>query len=220
MPGGIPQKSAYRVDIDSLRRPSQFIGLERYYQRLGASPEPASFTNYPILLSPIDMTQPSRVFGNDPKSYISAIGTVAPEDRQVSTVVQFRALDFGMEICELQIITPNTTSINVLLPSGPIELYELKAGPKPLHEATLSWSSRPARGELLELISFHPRMTWRRRFSCLMDELFTFELSCPVTAESKQCNLDWWQAQEHPSPGKLSMCWLLDITWLIILQQL
>ncbi|KAJ7595764.1 hypothetical protein C8J56DRAFT_1115887 [Mycena floridula] len=169
-----------------------------------------SFINYPIVLSPIDKTQPLRIFNNDPKRHLVPIGTISPEDRQmkasetVSTVVQFRALDFGMEMCELQIVIPNMTLPTYILPSVRIELHTLRTGSKQLHEDTLSWSTRPPREALLDFIDFQPGMIWKRRFSCASDKLFTFELSCP-TGTDEQCELDWWQDQENPSPGEFSI---------------
>ncbi|KAJ7585127.1 hypothetical protein C8J56DRAFT_829377 [Mycena floridula] len=196
------------IDVASLRRPSQFIGLAPYLNF-----SPTSFLSYPLVLSPVDETRPSVVLNNDPKRHLSSIGTISPEDRQlrvsrtISTVMQFRAMDFGMEICELQMMMPNasTNSLQYLvLPSVQLELFQLKSLPRRLQEHSLSYSTRPVREKSLGRIEFQAGMSWKYQFPCAMDELFTFELACPSdrkAAMEDTCRLEWWQNQEHSSPA-------------------
>ncbi|KAF9256979.1 hypothetical protein L218DRAFT_936223 [Marasmius fiardii PR-910] len=198
-----------RRQIDSLRRPSQFIGLQTVHR---ATQLPSlSTTVYAHVISPIDKDKPSTVSGNDPKSYYSpnGLGTISPEDRQVkvsrtaSTIMQFRATDFGMEICELHISIPDNTSTPFLeLPNVPLDIYFLDQ-PKMLYPDSLSYATRPPRKQLLTRVRLENEMEWSHRFGCTMDELLTFEIACPPRpiGQSISCEMSWWQNRENPSPG-------------------
>lgn len=68
--------------IQSLRRPSQFIGFDRIANR-PSPPTPNHFINYPVLLTQVYEAHPELVSGDDPRRYLSRVGTVSPEDRLV-----------------------------------------------------------------------------------------------------------------------------------------
>lgn len=64
-----------------LRRPNQYIGLEKVPR-----PTPViakSFTNYPIVILPVDSEDPQKVFDHEPMRYSSQVGTITPEDKRV-----------------------------------------------------------------------------------------------------------------------------------------
>lgn len=81
-----PETSFYPVhrlthgDIARLRRPSQFINLEKMYVTM--QPQPRTLKNWPIFLAPIDPNEPNRAFGNDPKRHLTPVGFISPEDRE------------------------------------------------------------------------------------------------------------------------------------------
>ncbi|KAL4256369.1 Ubiquitin 3 binding protein But2 C-terminal domain-containing protein [Pleurotus pulmonarius] len=98
-------------DIQSLRRPSQFIRFDEITR--ASPPVHKEFNNYPILMTQVDSAQKDKVFEDDVKRYMTPIGTISPRDRRVlvtdmvSTVAQFRAIDYGMERCELYLALPS-----------------------------------------------------------------------------------------------------------------
>lgn len=67
-----------RKDIDSLRRPSQFIGLDKIHRNGTESAMTKSFINFPILMTQIDASRPYEV-AKPRKGEQSTIGTVYPE---------------------------------------------------------------------------------------------------------------------------------------------
>lgn len=70
-----------RKNIHLLRRPSQFIRFDEIERP--SPPAPKQFENYPILLAQIDSSDTSKVFPDDPRKYMSHVGTISPEDRRV-----------------------------------------------------------------------------------------------------------------------------------------
>ncbi|KAF9445737.1 hypothetical protein P691DRAFT_253988 [Macrolepiota fuliginosa MF-IS2] len=67
-------------DIARLRRPSQFINLEKMYTSI--RPQPRTFKNWPLILAPIDPDHPDKAFSHDPKRHMTIVGSISPEDRQ------------------------------------------------------------------------------------------------------------------------------------------
>ncbi|KAJ7582185.1 hypothetical protein C8J56DRAFT_710321, partial [Mycena floridula] len=158
---------------------------------------------YPLLISVVNSLKSGENLDFKPNRHLTSIGTVFPEDRQIrmSTILQFRAMDFGMEICELQISVPNTTANNFKLPTSELVLYRLNQL-KALHEGHISFSNRPSRASRLSTITFNYGMLWKQSFTCRMDELITLELACPLGhGYTGDCDLEWSQNQDNPSPG-------------------
>ncbi|KAF8870905.1 hypothetical protein CPB84DRAFT_826749 [Gymnopilus junonius] len=190
-----------RQDIDSLRRPSQFIGLDKIHRN--ATSGSTSFVNFPLLMAQIDAQRPYEVT-KPRKGEETSIGTVYPELGQmiatssISTILQFRALDYGMELCELSIKTPDEEPVYpFILPSPPIQIYAIPQK-KRLYANSLSYANRPVRGELIGEPRLLRNGTWSYTFRCSMDEIYTFEVACKNT-ETEECILRWTQDKEHES---------------------
>lgn len=84
---------SYRdVDIQSLRRPSQFIGLDTVARP--SPPIPRNITIYPTVLAQIDEQNPDMVFDDDPKHYTRRVGTISLEDRRVQITDSVRLCSF------------------------------------------------------------------------------------------------------------------------------
>lgn len=82
--------SAYTPnDVRLLRRPNQYVGLEKVQRP--TPPEPRNFTNYPLVILPIDSANPKKVFDHDPKRHSSQVGTITPEERRVVVTDTVRA---------------------------------------------------------------------------------------------------------------------------------
>lgn len=77
-------------DIVQLRRPNQFIGLDRAKMH----PEAPSILTYPNLLSQINRAEPHRVYGDDPDRFAAWGGFVAPDDREFKVTPKVSILPF------------------------------------------------------------------------------------------------------------------------------
>ncbi|EPT00052.1 hypothetical protein FOMPIDRAFT_1123387, partial [Fomitopsis schrenkii] len=101
----------------------------------------------------------------------------------VSTIVQFRAIDYGMEACELKLtMNPDTVT----------------------RTKTSNYKTQPPRVAKVASIRVDPRLntTWHRNFGCTSDELLTFEMACQPGIEDADCHLEWWQTNQHPTSGQ------------------
>jgi len=200
----LSSKGMTREDIDNLRRPSQFIGFDKIHRNATTMTETKSFVNFPMLMADIDASRPHKA-AKPRKGQRTPIGTVYPElsdmvaTSSISTIVQFRALDYGMELCELSITIPlkDSSVYPLILPSSPIQVYTL-GEKKPLYADSLSYENRPRRGNLIGEPHLKRNSTWKHTFQCLMDEIYTFEVAC-ANVEIEQCLLRWTQDKEHGS---------------------
>ncbi|EGN92260.1 hypothetical protein SERLA73DRAFT_173018 [Serpula lacrymans var. lacrymans S7.3] len=116
---------------------------------------------------------------------MTPIGTISPEDRRVhitptiSTILQFRALDFGMEHCQLQVVLPTSVASN-----------------------TLSYKTCPGFIGKIADIKVDYGLTWSHNFTCATDEVITFELACSSSKNpGGECYVDWWQTKGQSNPA-------------------
>ncbi|KAH7919343.1 hypothetical protein BV22DRAFT_1023157 [Leucogyrophana mollusca] len=151
---GPPRQS--RQEISRLRRPTQFIGLEKLNRS-----STKHFINHPFLFAQIDRGHKDDVlYNDDPRRVDTLIGMISANDRRVyvtqtiSTVIQFRALDFGMELCEIRITLPTSESLS---------------------ENELSYKTRPAVSHTVANIPTKSGFEWSYNFTCTTDEIITFE---------------------------------------------
>ncbi|KAF9556157.1 hypothetical protein CPC08DRAFT_694716 [Agrocybe pediades] len=195
-----------RKDIDGLRRPSQFIGFDKIHRNATLQQsEVKSFVNFPMIMAHVDASRPNMKVTEPRKGVRTKIGTVYPEisdmvvSQDASTFVQFRALDYGMERCELSMTIPATTlptDYPLMLPADPVRVYAVPQN-TPLYADSLSYSNRPRRGELVGEPLLTRNSTWTYTFACLMDEIYTFEVACPRPSKTGSCSLRWTQDKEH-----------------------
>lgn len=75
---GKPQIRRY-YDLGKLKRPSQFVGLDRV-KLPDQAPEPILI--YPNLIAVVNRAEPSRAYSDDPVRFAEIGGLVPPEDRQ------------------------------------------------------------------------------------------------------------------------------------------
>lgn len=216
-----------RQDISKLRRPSQFIGFDRINRSL--APEAKQLTNYPFLMSQIDSSSEYTVTNSAESTRdMTEIGMIVHERSrmtvtntvsslisqalstlkshllfQISTIVQFRSIDYGMEKCEITLSIPAEKSSDVsalsLSPSPFSIRLSLMQEPFALDPHTLSWSTRPSVVSNIATFQVSRGITWNRNLSCEIDELLTFELSCADASED--CQMEWWQERDEDFPG-------------------
>ncbi|CCM06169.1 uncharacterized protein FIBRA_08410 [Fibroporia radiculosa] len=198
-----PPAPLTRQDMHRLRRPSQFIGLADIHRPV--PPVPRQFDNWPMLVAQVDSADSDKVFRSH-RAHMTHSGTVVPEDRHIQTtstvtsIVQFRAIDFGMETCELRVVIDPASSFTATLRPFMLSLYRLNAS-IPLNAATLSYKTRPPR--LTEIDTVEVRagaaLDWHRNFACATEEVITIELACEVPIGEKDCDLEWWQNKDLPA---------------------
>ncbi|EPQ55669.1 hypothetical protein GLOTRDRAFT_115949 [Gloeophyllum trabeum ATCC 11539] len=191
--------------LKTIRRPNQFIGLDKV-ERGQVTYTP--FANYPALLTQVDASNPNYVYSDDPLRWKTSRGSISPDDRRVlltatvSTIAQFRILDYGMERCELmvqvaadQTLGPESSMrlsesfANSSKPEpGCISVWRLDA-PEPLDPKRLWWRNKPTR--ISQVAAFDPQVDPPSvyRFDCVQDSLHSFE----IVAEDESCYMEWWQ---------------------------
>ncbi|KAJ7753627.1 hypothetical protein DFH07DRAFT_744342 [Mycena maculata] len=131
---------------------------------------------------------------------MSPIGTVVPEDRRVlitptiSTVIQFRTIDWGMDDCRLHISVPALGGADAPFS---LALYRLNQT-HPL-DASRPCPQRVAKIEDIDISRGQDTM-WQRGFACQSDEVLTFELACSSISQGG-CLLEWWQ-KRGVDPGQ------------------
>ncbi|KAJ7430360.1 hypothetical protein B0H11DRAFT_2263585 [Mycena galericulata] len=186
--------------------PNPYVGLDRAVLT-DAAPAPP-IVNFPHLLAPINSSDPSAVYLHQ-VHWQSSFGMIYPEEReflvdtQVSTVAQFRTIDFKMERCvaTLEIPSPadvqNLTSKRVSLSSQPflLEIWTLDTT-EDIPTRTLSYTTRPPRTSLLTTMVVDSGYTLRSSppFPCPSRSLLTFEIGCSIPG----CSLHFRQDTKSP----------------------
>lgn len=135
--------------------------------------------------------------------HLPGCNTACTKAAQISTIVQFRAIDYGMETCELKLtMNPDTVT---QMSSSPFELEVFRLNATiPLDRKTANYKTRPPRLAKVASIRVNPRLntTWHRNFGCASDEVLTFEVACQPDIEGADCHLEWWQTNQHPTSGQ------------------
>ncbi|RDB27072.1 hypothetical protein Hypma_005038 [Hypsizygus marmoreus] len=213
----IPYLLHREPDLASLPRPNQFIGLERINYTKHPFPN-VKMATFAGVIAQIDRSRPKYVSPVDPRRRSTYFGTVSPEDRnvlatnQISTVMQFRSRDFGMEWCRLKLALPDSARFD---PSDPnneadrernwllegdtsdLEVWELEAS-QWIDPRYLSYNTRPRRRGHIFSFRVQPNSTHvSREVRCPADKIATFEIFCV----SPGCRVDIWQNKLQPPIG-------------------
>ncbi|KIJ63972.1 hypothetical protein HYDPIDRAFT_133255 [Hydnomerulius pinastri MD-312] len=190
-------------------RPSTYMGLANI-ETSAVEGTVQNFSNFPFLLTQISPTSPKLVWPDDTTKGMTIIGTVSPDHRRfaispnVSSVAQFRAVDFGYENCTLEfaMIAPGSDSMAESTrsqTSSLVDIWRLHTDQK-LDVKTLSWDMRPPRSHRIGTVE----LEWGhvaildKSFLCPWGTYQTFEISC---AEGSNCDLDFWQDPKVPQLG-------------------
>ncbi|KAK7042608.1 hypothetical protein R3P38DRAFT_2891393 [Favolaschia claudopus] len=193
---------------------SPYIGLDSAIHH-DSSPLPP-IVNFPILLAQVDSAQPGAI-ALDTHRWNSSFGMVYPADRTfkvasgISTIAQFRAIDWGMELCTLNAVIPGTTDLIEFmnftitpsqgnLDSVMVEIWRV-SGPEttqPLDTRTLSWKTKPKRKHVVGYWSLKPGTKLESEvFFCASNSLHTFEFLCVGDG----CHL---QFQQDPNDSRIA----------------
>ncbi|KAF5360897.1 hypothetical protein D9756_004518 [Leucocoprinus leucothites] len=176
-----------------LRRPSQYINLDKIKHTHDFPP----IFNFPEIVLQVSLNDSRRTMREDYHMLHTNVGTIYTDDRhiyvtpEVSSVVQFRHLDYGMEKCSLNAIVPRYTaegkdsggsSVDVWLIDFPMEISR---------QIYNSWPSAPKRSRLLASFNFTSSSNSVYEFDCRSNEFTTLEFSC--SSSINPCHLDFWQ---------------------------
>ncbi|KAF7965222.1 hypothetical protein HWV62_45051 [Athelia sp. TMB] len=156
-------------------------------------------------MTQVSQTQPALVSPDDSTRRLTTVGTVSPD---LSTIAQFRTVDYGLENCSLQFslqLPPGTDGSDVggNASTSAVDVWILDASTQ-LDVTRLSWDKRPQRRQLLE--SWH--MSWgsaetsERSFACPWNSMQSFEFACSA---DETCLLDFWQDPKKPHLGVTMM---------------
>jgi hypothetical protein len=121
--------------------------------------------------------------------------------QKVSTIGQFRAIDYGMEDCSLRFKTPqknSTNKINLNIDGGNATLDIWQLSTNKLLTGKLSWDSKPPRKRLVSTTSvFYGMDIALFDFPCVPGTFHTFEATC----HDALCQIDgtWWEGAREQS---------------------
>jgi len=202
-PPVVPTTALTKQDIFKLRRPSQYIRLHEISRP--SPPVARQFDNYPIVVGQIDSAAPNKVIDGAAHRHMVHSGTITPEDSRVhvsqtvSTIVQFRAIDFGMERCELQLMIKPQSSVSLSPKPFTLEVFRLNSS-LPLDTRALTYKTRPPRISKVAAVEVTGASDthWYRGFACASDDVLTFELACEPTLDEGECRVEWWQNKSNP----------------------
>ncbi|THH13069.1 hypothetical protein EW146_g7116 [Bondarzewia mesenterica] len=208
---GHPHASALLTRLSSsLERPSTYIGLDKLtYDRISESHR--QFANFPFLLTQISKVEPELVWADDSKQKLTSIGSISPDSRrfmltpEISSVAQFRVVDYGYENCSLNFALQSSAK-QLPLAGASVDIWSLSMSSSRLDATRLSWTSRPSRREKLGMVMLAPNASveLERTWPCKWGEFQTFEFACAMDekeGERRGCNVDFWQDPKVPSLG-------------------
>ncbi|KAJ7028060.1 hypothetical protein C8F04DRAFT_69279 [Mycena alexandri] len=206
------------IKFSNLELPAanSYYGLENALRNSTAEPA-LPIKNPPFFAGHIDQMSPAYVPFRLDRQF-THFGTVYPTDRRIlvapgiSTIIQFRVQDFGMERCTLNLTTPAAMAgdavdhghIHDRAPTetskGLVELWQLKLD-RCIDPTALSWSTRPRRSHLLATWDVsHRSNVGTLDFVCASRSIMSFELAC---AGEGACQVDFKQPREHPTTSTL-----------------
>ncbi|KAJ7239570.1 hypothetical protein B0H12DRAFT_1326607 [Mycena haematopus] len=187
-----------------LTYPNPYIGLEK---AVLVDPAPAApIVNFPLLLAQINSSDPTAAYVQRPH-WNSYFGMIYPEDREflvnpvVSTIAQFRTLDFGMERCVATLEIPSPDEMldmpgkTISSSDAPftLDVWTLDAEDR-IDPHSLTWTTRPRRIDLLTTMVVHQgyNLLHSLPFPCLARTFLAFEIQCSA------CNLHFRQDKKPP----------------------
>ncbi|KAL5513572.1 hypothetical protein ACEPAH_3971 [Sanghuangporus vaninii] len=168
-----------------------------------------SFQNFPLVLSQVSELDPAMSRPDDSTRKLTEIGTISPDSRRfalaqgMSSISQFRAVDYGFENCSLSIALQSDPSQEVFSHGMLVDIWALDGSSK-LDPGHLSWNSRPRRKLLLESVEFRQNVTisLRQNWICKWGSMQTFEFVC--SNQSRTCFADFWQNPKDPALGMVA----------------
>ncbi|RPD54575.1 hypothetical protein L226DRAFT_260610 [Lentinus tigrinus ALCF2SS1-7] len=190
----------------NLNYANPYIGLKELYESGTVnSSEIAPVLIRPRVSAQVFVDQPNKLAPRGEHDYWDETwGMFYPDEKHlhvtpnVHTIVQFRAIDFGMEDCRLVFTLPKLgASLEdhasfSMDPSSRFDVFRL-AVDRPIDVKKLSYRTKPKPVE--KIATLHAQMdgdTLIHRFPCPWSSLHVFEVAC---AEGSECMVDVWSSQ-------------------------
>jgi hypothetical protein len=213
-----------------LRHLTPYVNLDRIHVDVSAAYPP--ILNFPPVVMQIQTADASRAMLEDDRQHDTVYGVIYPDDRhvvvservrkfilltrprcanalfflpQISTILQFRNLDYGMETCTLNITQPLRSSVfdpaARFAETSSIDVWHLEvAGELSPHRPEI-WSHAPVRTQVLTTVDWTAGATLSSpEFLCKSGGWSSFELACSPS-NSQECLVDFWQDQRASPPG-------------------
>ncbi|KIJ53315.1 hypothetical protein M422DRAFT_155180 [Sphaerobolus stellatus SS14] len=186
-------------DIRDLESPSTYIGFNKLYSNSSSLTKHKPLYNQARYHIQVSAEEPNRNFPMWVERAISIEGFVPTVVNhlivtpKISTIVQFRTRDYGMENCSLHLEIPaqNSTETSVFISSAKgalatLEIWSL-AGERRLNPADTTWATKPNRKSKLGTVELtYGTKAVISQFHCPSGSYHTFELACV----SEQCKVD------------------------------
>ncbi|KIJ44346.1 hypothetical protein M422DRAFT_779431 [Sphaerobolus stellatus SS14] len=189
------------IPFNSLRRPNSYINLDKI-SNIQKQPF-SSILNFPRIVFQLDNSGLRRMTIEDHRSWFSELGTVYPHDRHIeisrdiSTILHFRHMDFGMESCVLHMRlqnSPGNPASPLMNTSGinKVNVWRLDTNDEIFADTIHSSNFPPRRRNLLTNFTFMDQTPSSAfKFHCAFNEFTTLELSCADV--EPRCAVDFWQ---------------------------
>ncbi|KLO18215.1 hypothetical protein SCHPADRAFT_886311 [Schizopora paradoxa] len=209
--------STVETPDSDLELANAYIGLDKLY----TSVLNYTIENMPLAVHSVDREHPNTVRPDETPNWWTFQGTIVPDRRHIfinetiSTIIQFRTLDFGLEICQPSIVLPTYASlVNSTVksednkprsfafspPFVPVQIWALDSiGPNgrelELELSQLSYAVLPRRKAYLGTIDAREGVRGvAKAFVCESASLHILELSC----DTPGCMLDFWTDMIEP----------------------
>ncbi|KAI9433473.1 hypothetical protein H4582DRAFT_1819741 [Lactarius indigo] len=192
--------AAAALEEEPLELRSSYINFDRIYGE-GSTLRPAPhapIVNHVLALAHVSRARSHAVVTRNPGGGMTINGYVPLDARRlwVSTIVQFRAIDYGMENCSLALAPPPAAAEGATPVDVELDVWALADAPRRpgrrlnanLDVRTLTWASRPERKErigTLSVVGGVPGET--RTFVCPSGSYHTLEIAC---ATARGCDVD------------------------------
>ncbi|VDB90021.1 unnamed protein product [Peniophora sp. CBMAI 1063] len=190
---------ALKSDLKKLEWRSTYIDFDVLYGPNARGPRPifAPFIQHAAIMAPVSRVHVSNVY-TPPTKYalLPHEGYASVQSRrllvtdEMSTIAQFRTLDWGMDNCTVEIVLPpitnDVTTLNRIHAPSEIALWLLDPSSE-LDVKKLSFSTKPARVTSLGRLTVSPGVNVTSpTFTCPRDAFPTIEIEC----SGPMCDLD------------------------------
>lgn len=226
----------FEDDMASLPLGDPYIGLTELYTSSimnATRVTNRNILNKPRIVTPVYAGNPSMSTAEEELVADGQYGTFSPHEKHFSvdqrvsvtflvfistkrspktiTIVQFRTIDFGLELCSLMLLLPDANSrvegnhpFTMSIQPPTLRICQLDVD-RSLDPTTLTWRSRPSCGHALRttlLTTKYGQEMEVFRFSCPWASFPTFEISC-TTEHVQECAIDIWTSQNQTWGGCL-----------------
>ncbi|KAI0731597.1 hypothetical protein C8Q72DRAFT_991249 [Fomitopsis betulina] len=204
----------FEDDMASLPLGDPYIGLTELYTSSimnATRVTNRNILNKPRIVTPVYAGNPSMSTAEEELIADGQYGTFSPHEKHFSvdqrtiTIVQFRTIDFGLELCSLMLLLPDANSrvegnhpFTMSIQPPTLRICQLDVD-RSLDPTTLTWRSRPSCGHALRttlLTTKYGQEMEVFRFSCPWASFPTFEISC-TTEHVQECAIDIWTSQNQ-----------------------